>query len=78
MHTAKELELAHQLAEALDDQKSLAFYISCAKKYPKEYLLATLTHVITLPGHSIRTTRARLFTNIVTKSVYNTNDYIWD
>lgn len=78
MHTAKELELAHQLAEALDDQKSLAFYISCAKKYPKEYLLATLTHVVTLPGHSIRTSRARLFTNIVTKSVYNTNDYTWD
>ncbi|RAV54680.1 hypothetical protein DIU36_20065 [Mucilaginibacter rubeus] len=78
MHTAKELELAHQLAEALDDQKSLAFYLSCAKKYPKEYLLATLTHVVTLPGHSIRTTRARLFTNIVTKSVYNTNDYHWD
>jgi hypothetical protein len=78
MYTPKELELAHQLAEALDDKKSLAFYISCAKKYPKEYLLATLTHVVTLPGHSIRTTRARLFTNIVTKSVYNTNDYTWD
>jgi len=78
MFTSNEVELAHTLANALDDQKSLAFYLTCAKKYPKDYLLSTLTHVTTLPDHSVRTTRARLFTNIITKSVFNTNDYSWD
>jgi hypothetical protein len=78
MFTPNEVELAHTLAKALEDKKSLGFYLNCAKKYPKDYLLATLTHVCTLPAHSVRTTRARLFTNIITKSVYNTNDYSWD
>ena len=78
LYTPNEIELAHTLADAMDDQKSLAFYLTCAKKYPKDYLLATLTHVMTLPDHSIRTTRARLFTNIVTKSIFNSNDHSWD
>jgi hypothetical protein len=78
MYTPKELQLAHELADALEDQKSLAFYLSCAKKYPREFLAATLMHVLAMPGHSVRTTRARLFTNIVTNSIYNTNDHIWD
>ena len=78
MYTPNEIQLAHELANALDDQKSLAFYLSCAKKYPKEYLLVTLAHVTTLPAHSVRTTRARLFTNIITNSVFNTHDHSWD
>lgn len=78
IYTSNDVTLAHSLADALDDRKSLAFYLSCAKKYPKEYLLATLTHVVTLPEHSIRTTRARLFTNIITKSIFNTDDHTWD
>jgi len=78
VYTANDITLAHTLADALDDRKSLAFYLSCAKKYPKDYLLATLTHVVTLPDHSVRTTRARLFTNIITKSVFNTHDRSWD
>ncbi len=78
MYTPNEIQLAHELADALDDKKSLAFYLTCAKKYPREFLVATLTHVCTLPAHSIRTTRARLFTNIVTKSVFNTHDHTWD
>ncbi|QKJ32449.1 hypothetical protein HQ865_22685 [Mucilaginibacter mali] len=78
IYTPNEITLAQSLAESLDDQKSLAFYLSCAKKYPREYLLSTLAHVMTLPDHSVRTTRARLFTNIVTRSVFNTNDRTWD
>ena len=78
IYTPKEIQLADELANALDDRKSLSFYLSCAKKYPQEYLLSTLTHVCTLPNHSIRTTRARLFTNIVTNSIFNTDDRTWD
>ena len=78
MFTPNEISVAHQLADALEDRKSLAFYLTCAQKYPKEFLMATLTHVLTLPSHSIRTTRARLFTKLVTNSVYNTHDRSWD
>eukprot|EP01037_Dinobryon_pediforme_P007925 gene7925-7995_t len=62
MFTPNQVQLAHTLADSLDDQKSLAFYLTCAQKYPKDFLLATLTHVCALPDHSVRTTRARLFT----------------
>jgi len=78
IYLPNEIQLAHDLAEALEDRKSLAFYLSCAKKYPKDYLLSTLTHVCTIPDHSIRTTRARLFTSIITNSIFNTNDDIRD
>ena len=78
MFTPNQVQLAHELADALEDRKSLAFYLSCAQKYPKEFLLATLTHVCALPDHSVRTTRARLFTKLVTNSVFNTHDYSWD
>lgn len=78
IYTSNDITLAHMLADALDDSKSLTFYLSCAKKYPKDYLLATLTHVAALPDHSVRTTRARLFTNIITKSIFNTHDHTWN
>jgi len=78
MYTPYEITLAHTLADALEDRKSLAFYLTCAKRYPKDFLLSTLTHVTTLPDHSVRTTRARLFTNLVTKSVFNAHDRSWD
>ncbi|MEO6520603.1 MAG: hypothetical protein ABIN91_02925 [Mucilaginibacter sp.] len=78
MFTPNQITLAHQLADSLEDRKSLSFYLTCAQKYPRDYLLATLTHVMTLPDHSVRTTRARLFTNIITKSAFNTRDRSWD
>ena len=70
--------LANTLAEGLNDAKSLSFYLHCAKKYPKDFLLDRLVHVCSLPDDAIRTTRARLFTNIVQNSVYNTDDITWD
>ena len=76
IYLPNEIQLAHDLADALEDRKSLAFYLHCAKKYPKDYLLSTLNHVSTIPAHSIRTTRARLFTNIITNSIFNTDDDI--
>jgi hypothetical protein len=78
IYTPNEVELAHELADALTDQKSLAFYLSCTKKYPKDYLLGTLIHVMGLPDRAIRASRARLFTNIITNSIYNTHDHSWD
>ncbi|MBW4888472.1 hypothetical protein KXQ82_02045 [Mucilaginibacter sp. HMF5004] len=75
IYTPDEVQLAHNLAKSLDDQKSLAFYLFCTKKYPKDYLLGELIHVMGLPDHKVYTTRARLFTNIVTNSIYNTHDH---
>jgi len=72
LYTPNEIRLAHELARALNDEKSLAFYLSCTKKYPQEFLTVTMAHVCTLPSYSIKTTRARLFTAIVTRSIFNT------
>lgn len=74
LYTPDQITLAHFLADALEDQRSLVFYLLCAQKYPKDYILATLNHVVSLPDHSVRTTRARLFTNIIVNSRYNTHD----
>jgi hypothetical protein len=78
IYLPNEIELAHTLADGLNDQKSLTFYLSCAKKYPKDFLLSTLMDVTAMSEHSVRTTRARIFTKIVTNSIYNTNDHTWD
>lgn len=78
IYTPNEIALAQQLADTLEDQKSLAFYLTCAKKYPSEFLLKTLADVMTMPDHKVRTTRARVFTNLVINSVFNTRDISWD
>lgn len=75
IYTPDEVQLAHDLAHALNDEKSLAFFLSCTKKYPKDYLLGELIHVMGLPDNKIYTTRTRLFTSIVTNSIYNTHDH---
>jgi len=78
MYTPTEVQMAHEMAEALNDKKSLAFYLSCTKKYPIQFLRTTLTDVVNKPDHAVYTTRARLFTSIVTNSIYNTHDLPWD
>jgi hypothetical protein len=78
IYTPDEIQLANALAEGLNDTKNLSYYLYCSKKYPKEYLLDRLVHVCSLPDHTIRTTRARLFTNIVQNSAYNIDDIVRD
>ena len=74
IHSEDEQLFAKQLAHQLNDHHSLAFYLSCVRKYPHNYLIQIATHVLALPDHSIKTTRPRLFNSIVSNSNKDKND----
>lgn len=78
IYTPDEIQVANELAEKLNDPKSLPYYLYCAKKYPHAFLLDRLSHVLNLPDHKVFTTRPRLFTHLIQNSIYNTNDIIRD
>ena len=73
--TREEL-LALDLAEGLNDQKSLPLYLSYAKKYPEDLLRRILGTVKEIPDEKIRKSRGALFSFIVKKYAQkNTEDY---
>jgi len=64
--TKQEL-LALDLAEALDDRKSLPVYLSYARKYPEHLLRRILGNVKEIPISKIRKSRAALFNFLIKK-----------
>ncbi len=62
--TRQEL-LALDLADALNDHKGLALYLSYARKYPEHLLRRTLGEVKEIPEERIRKSRAALFNHLV-------------
>jgi biotin operon repressor len=64
--TREEL-LALDLADALNDRKGLALYLSYAKKYPAFLLWKVLGEVREIPEERIRKSRAALFNHMVRK-----------
>ena len=65
MYTPNEIQLAHELADALDDQPSLSFYLAATKKHNHRYLRTVLAHVMAMPDYMIRKTRGALFNHII-------------
>lgn len=65
MYTPQEIQLAHELADALEDQGSLSFYLACTKKYSHRHLRATLQHVMSVPKEAIRKSRGALFNHLI-------------
>jgi hypothetical protein len=63
MYTPQEIKLAHELADALDDQPSLTFYLSVTKKYSHRILRATLQHVLAVPRHDPKITRCFVYSH---------------
>lgn len=74
MYTPQEIALAHEIANKLNDTKSLSFYLSCTKKYSHRILRDLLTHVASLPQTSIRTSRGALFNHLITTQQEEIND----
>jgi biotin operon repressor len=64
--TRQEL-LAFDLAEALNDRKSLSVYLSYAKKYPESILRRVLGDVMEIPADEIKKSRAALFSYLIKK-----------
>lgn len=63
-NTATEL-LALDLAEALDDIKSLSAYVAYARRYPEALLRRALDEAKAVPAEKIRRSRAALFNHLI-------------
>jgi len=69
METQNENKLAHELAEVLNDKKSLAQYISFTQKFSDAFLREKLRYVLSVPNHKIRNSRAAYFNYLVSKEI---------
>jgi hypothetical protein len=67
MNQSNESKLAYEIANKLDDMKSIDLHLSFAKKYSESYLRDTLRQVMATPQESIRRTRAAYYTYLVLK-----------
>lgn len=59
--------LALELADALDDKKSLALYIAYSRRYPEKLLRKALIEAKDMPSTKIKKSRAALFNHLVQK-----------
>lgn len=50
MELSKEEKLAYEIADILDDRKSIDWHIACAKKYSESFLREKLNYVLSKPG----------------------------
>lgn len=64
--------LALELADALDDRKSLALYIAYSRRYPERLLRKALTEAKDIPSNKIKKSRAALFNHLVQKHAQET------
>jgi nitrate reductase assembly molybdenum cofactor insertion protein NarJ len=60
-----EIQLAHEIAERLNDPDALSLYISYAQQFPHDKLREILNRVESLPERQIRRSRGALFTHLV-------------
>ena len=67
MYSPQEIQLAQEMANSLNDQTSMSFYLACTKKYSHRQLRKTLTHVLSIPKASIRKSRGALFNHLVSQ-----------
>jgi len=56
---------ALELAEALNDTGSLAFYRRCVEWYDEDFLRQQLSKVLSIPQHKIHRSRGALFNRLV-------------
>jgi len=60
-----EIQLAHEIAERLNDPEALSLYLSYARQFSHEKLREILNRVTSLPEKQIRRSRGALFTHLV-------------
>ena len=65
MYTAKEIQLAEDIAEALHDSDALSLYLSYTQEFPHEKLRELLAKVCAIPDDKIKRSRGALFTYLV-------------
>jgi len=60
-----EIQLAHEIAERLNDPEALSLYLSYTQQVSHEKLREILNKVCSMPDRQIRRTRGALFTYLV-------------
>ncbi len=69
----KQTALAYEFADALNDTKSIDFYLALVSKYSEEFLRDKLQIVLTTSEDKIKRSRAAYFNYLVSKHGKRTN-----
>ena len=67
MYTPKEIQLAEDIAAALNDQEALSLYLSYTQQVPHEKLRELLAKVCSIPSDKIKRSRGALLTYLVSQ-----------
>jgi hypothetical protein len=65
MYTPEEIQLAHDIAEQLQDPAALSQFLRFTKEVPHELLREYLFRACATPDHRVRVSRAAIFVNSV-------------
>jgi hypothetical protein len=69
-YTDREIKLAREIAETLNDFDSLSYHLQTVHKFTEEFLRKKLAKVMSIPEHEIRKSRAALYVHLINKSVH--------
>ena len=74
MYSPIEIQLAHEIADRLNDPEALSLYLSFTQQIDHEKLREILNKVCSIPEKEIRRTRGALFTFLVNQYKRYGND----
>ena len=69
-----EINLAHEIADALHDMDSITLHLQYVRKYKEPFLRKQLKTVLSIPAHKIKKSRAALYTFLVNKNAGGGDD----
>lgn len=74
IYTPTEIQLAHEIAERLNDPAALSQFLRFTKDIPHEFLRKELNKACSVPDNEVRKSRAAIFVNSVNNYKLG-NDY---
>ena len=75
IYSPEELQLAHEIAQRLDDSAAMGQWLKYTRTVPLDFLKAQLDKVCSMDDSKIRTTRVRLFVSIIENHLKYPNGY---
>jgi len=78
MYTPTEIQLAHEIAERLNDPAALSQWLKYAQSVSHEFLREQLNKVCSMPDRKITSSRAGLFVHIITNHLRYGNGHSRD
>jgi len=74
VYSQEDMQLAHEIADRLEDPGALTQFLRFAKQYPHDFLRKSLEVACSIPAHQIISSRAAIFVNRV-NNFRDTNGY---